>query len=325
LTTSEDRTLVKDQIDDNGIIRFDDEYFFNKKGIEALGFSSSDCEAIYNYLIAQHRMSDGSKGLVFYNSVTHLRDFSWEFTRKGIKERIPFEWNQLYDYLRVFKNSLFGGYTYYPVKLVGFFEIEKPYRYKGHSFSRLKPVHHAYANKIKIEGRLPIQVHTDNLVVDESRNYYLPRTHSQADLHSRINTEFYFSDQDLTSACYIHFHEFDIDSVELPLCTTYEAGKMVNKDIISENDDTPNESPRVIATLERIVAGLFWVLQNERHPKFKDRTAIYNHLEKHFDGIPGLNMNYIKEFIKRASDELKEREIEQGFEETYLEKVKKMP
>lgn len=308
--------------DDNGIICFDEEYFFNKKGIESLGLSETDSKAIHNYLITQHRMGDGSKGLVFYNSVVHLRDFERVFIKKGIIEKKPFEWSDVFDYLRIFRVIFSGGHIYRQIKLIGFFKIEKPFLNNRNWFSRLKYSHKAYANRVPIEEKLPIQVHIDNLISDNNNAYYLPKNLSDENFSDRINTEYYFSNKDLTSACYFHFPNFDVNSIDIPLCKVYENGELVESNNVALTNETSlKESPMKIASRERIIAALILILKNPNSPKFEKKSHIYRHLEKHFKGIEGLNERYISEFISNATSDLKKREKDNGYNTTYIERV----
>lgn len=199
--------MKEEKIENYGTIEFDEEYYLNKSGLESLGFSSSDNEAIYNYLISQNRMTDGIKGLVFYDSVIHIRSLPKVFELYFAISGIDSELGRQKSMLARFFNKFFSGNRYLNVKLTGFFEIGKPYKYKGNLFYILTPHKHTYAyiNNCLVEKHIPIHIREDSLVTDKENNITLPRTSSNESLESRIVNEYYFHEREIAYACTLQF------------------------------------------------------------------------------------------------------------------------
>ena len=249
--------MTETPVKHHGTIEFDENYFLNKSGIESLGFSTTDNEAIYNYLISQNRTKDGIKGLVFYNSATNIRLLPKTLKHYREIQKYRLGHDPIEPFQGKFLNSFFSGVINLAaavfnknkctsVKLVGFFNIEKPYKYRGNYYHVLTPFPYAYLDNELLynpNNHIPIHVPIDHIVSDEENNIRLPKTVSKEDLLTRALDEYYFSERDVFRACALHFpHRSDLS---LPFTPTevYARGNTEECSVSIEelNEDIQNE------------------------------------------------------------------------------------
>jgi len=267
-------------------------------------------------------MHDGITGYIFINSVINVRQNRSTFKRLNLLIPQPMTLKKLKERSWELFREITGGFTYVPLKLCGFFKVKTPREIGKNKFAELYPINNIYAYGHRVSHPFSFYVYEDDIITEPTSGVMLLNDPASPDSENlkRVREELFFFDPDIVTAAKYQITGFDPTQVnEFNVSREFERGENIKT---SPAEKLAAESPLVVATLERIIASLFWVLQNENHPKFKSKSSIYQHLETHFKGVKGLKGNYIKEFIKSAEEDLREKEEENGISLTYLERNK---
>ena len=313
-------------------IRFDNKDFINYEGMRRLDLPEG-WEAIYNKLVQDNALTNSSNGYSFHDSTLHVT-YNWNFLRKHHFLRPSFTYN-LFDRLisgpnRVNKSLRFTGLfrivnydRQVHLTQTGYYLIPTRDSYISEVIAHRDKA--SSTKRLRIDPYYRFSLQRDQIWEDSRNRAAIPY-----DSNSNFSTEDEFIKGKLffdlakvikTSREYFE-HDFKYRNHAPDLL--YENG--IKTEIIKtlEPDKRKTQTrDQVMQSKDRIIAACFWLLKNERRPKFKYNSDICKHLETHLKGIPALNYAYVKEFIKTATDELKEREQAQDYEETYLERIKK--
>ena len=303
---------------DNGAIRFDDFLFYNRDGIEQLGFSTLDADAIYGALIDKQRLSIHPQSYVFIDSVLNLKKH-WFASFKKPNQADRNDAGKAPWIVNAIARLLLKKFQFESVKVTGFFKIGKPDQIWLYRLRRLEPVNSVYINSERFSQEQKPQLHVDaqQYTDNHGQSLVLPSDRSP----DKIGSLIFFPSCEVYKMIKIHAPDFDLGSISDKEHIRYKNGVVMNSNKQGHKADK-GESPSKIATRERIIAALIWVLQNPSRPYLKDNESVYRHLEKHFRGIKGLKGSYISEFIHGASEELRALEREQNFTESYEDRFK---
>lgn len=314
-------------------IRFDNVDFVNYRGIQELMLPTG-WEDVYNKLIQDNSILNIASGYIFSDNALHVA-YRWSFLKKHNFQRQSFISNIVDRFLsgpnRINQNLRFTGFF----KIVNY----DNHKHSTQSGYYLIPNNQCYmsqllshdgeimsSERIRIPNYYEFGLQQNQIWADGRNRAAIPFD-SNCDFSSDdefIKEKLYFELSEVISACRAHFeHEFDIESTAPDLL--YENGVQVVIPKKLENNERNKTQTRdqIMESKDRIIAACFWVLKNDQRPNFKFNTDICNHLETHLKDIPALNYQYMKGFIGTATDELKEREVAQGYKETYLDRMKK--
>jgi len=214
----------------SNIVNFDGDLFFNRHGLNEIGISPEDSEAIYTYLLTQHKMHDGITGYIFINSVINVRLQRSMFNRLKLLEPEPFSLKRFFDLSWEFLREIPGGYTYIPMKLCGFFKVLAPYKIGNNNFSELYPLNNVYVNGHKVGAPFSFLILEGDLVTEPSSCVTLlkkPIT-PNSETFKRIENELFFFDPDIVTAAKYQITGFDPTTVELPHPKKFKTGEPID-------------------------------------------------------------------------------------------------
>lgn len=300
------------------IIKFDEKIYINYPGLRSLKYIEG-LEQIFLDLLKENQIINKGAGHIFINEKVHILEERKKLVKLGL---IPSS-----NYFKHFWKRRFYLFDLPNTDLhfTGFFRIQDlsklaaDYKKEGY---RLTASDSSYVNGNKLNDKCDFQVMERHVDTDhEYIAYFLKQIipFSTSESSEQIDRLYFplsvIFNRKTDRSFDIHetLSQIDCDAI-------FAEGKLIKK--TASTDTADRESPMKIASRERIIAALFWVLKNPNRPKFKTKAQIYRHIERYLTDIDAVNERYISEFIAAATSDLEKRELDQGFDKTYLDRVK---
>jgi hypothetical protein len=279
----------------SSVIKFDDEYFFNKAAILEIGLSREDAEAVYEYLLYQNKEYYGSNGYVFINAFLQVRYDRPTFVKHGLWCDTGFSKLRFFDGLKSFLFSIFGSYLRSEFKFTGFFEIDREINYGKLDFHPLRSTGYSYVNNHKVSTEFRCLICEDFLIFEPQTCVRLPERIGNADRSTieRVFEELYFTDEDVSNAIQTQLGDYDFSTLSIGQPKVYSDGfKCASKIPIKTTDEQAEEAKDLDITQKgssknsdinladsTIIAALTHALELENREKFTGNDKIiFNHL-----------------------------------------------